>query len=439
MYIFRKFDSALKAWAQDPLHKPLLLRGARQTGKTTAVRNLAKSFANFIEINFEKNSEFCAVFDGAYDIDTICSKIELMTRTAITPGKTLLFLDEIQTCPRAISALRYFYEDRQPLHVIAAGSLLEFAFADLADFGVGRIRNLFIHPFSFAEFASALGHDQALEAFRVASFDTPPFDVAHSQLLSVLKDFLIVGGMPAAVLRFLKTKSYLAAQEEQNDILTTLKADFGKYKKRVKPELIRHTLTSIIQQTGEKFTYTNANLGLKYIDSKTCADLLCHARLVHRVEACHANGIPLGGDINIKQNKFLFLDTGLYLREAQLDLANWSVDTPAEFVNRGKLAEMFVGLELKKSGSPLDDTSLFYWRREAKSSNAEVDYVVQHKNGVLPIEVKAGKKGSMKSLSILMSEKKIPLGIRTSQENFSKLGTIRIIPLYMIGELDRYL
>ena len=439
MYIRRKFDDALVAWKKDATHKPLLLRGARQTGKTTAVRELARSFDHYVEINFEKHPELCSLFEGAYDVNAICRKLEVIVRTPIVDGRTLVFFDEIQACPRAISALRYFYEDRQALHVVAAGSLLEFVFSEISDFGVGRIRNLFVYPFSFAEFATAIGLEPALEEARRATFETPTFDLVHEQLLSALKDFLVVGGMPAAVLRFVRTKNYLEVQEEQNDILTTLKADFGKYKKRIRPELVRQTLTSVIQQTGEKFTYTDSDLGLKYADSKMCSDLLCLARLVHRVESCHGNGVPLGGDVNVKRNKLLFFDTGLYLREAQLDLAAWIADSAAMFVNRGKLAEMFVGLELKKAGSPLEDNGLYYWHREAKSANAEVDYLVQHRNGIVPIEVKAGKKGAMKSLAMLMQEKGLPLGVRTSQENLSRMGDVVIIPLYLIGEFARYI
>ena len=175
--------------------------------------------------------------------------------------------------------------------------------------------------------------------------------------------------------------------------------------------------------------------------ARKCTDLMERAKIVMRIDCTRANGIPLGGDINPKDNKFMLLDTGLYLYEAGLNLADWINDAPAKFVNRGKLAEMFVAHELKKSGSPLDDNPLYYWHRENKNGKAEVDFVVQHRNAPLPIEVKSGTKGSMKSLRILMNEKSFKLGVRTSEENLGTLdvGQIRIIPLYLISEYESIL
>ena len=441
MYMKRAIDAYLEEWADDPDHKPLLLRGARQIGKTTAIRHLAERFDSFVEVNFEKDSAIGRVCDGDFHMDRIISELETRTDKAIIPGKTLLFLDEIQNCTRAISALRYFYEDRQPLHVIATGSLLEFAFSDISDFGVGRVRNLFMYPFSFAEFASAVGADVSLRHVRSASFDSPVPGIGHDKMLEYLKSFIIVGGMPAAVAEYVKTNSYLKAQRQQTDIIATLKSDFDKYKTKVSPDAIRATFTSVVRQTCAKFNYSDSDSEVSHQQAKTCTALLERARVIHRITGVHANGIPLGGDLKSKQTKFLILDTGLYMCEAKLDVSTWILDPPQKFVNRGMLAEAFVALELLKGESPYVDSSLFYWHREAKNSNAEVDYVVQYRNGVLPIEVKSGNSGSMASLRIMMGSKNLPLGIRTSEENFGSLdgGRIRVTPLYMIGEYDRIL
>jgi predicted AAA+ superfamily ATPase len=165
------------------------------------------------------------------------------------------------------------------------------------------------------------------------------------------------------------------------------------------------------------------------------------AKIIMRIDCTRANGIPLGGDINAKDNKFMLFDTGLYLYEIGLNLSEWINDPPQKFVNRGKLAEMFVAHELKKSGTPLDDNALYYWHRDNKNGKAEVDFVVQYKNAPLPIEVKSGVKGSMKSLRILMDEKSFSLGIRASEENFGSLdeGRIQIVPMYFIGEYEAIL
>ena len=438
-YISRNIDSALLEWKDDLFRKPMLLRGARQTGKTTAVRNFARQFPSFVELNFERDRRLSAIFDEDLDVRRIVRQIEGVLRKRIEPGKTLLFLDEIQVCPSAISALRYFYEELPELHVIATGSLLEFAFSKLKDFGVGRIRNAFIYPFSFAEFAEAVGEGILVEHMHEATFADPLPDVEHARLLDLLKTYVIVGGMPAAVGAYAATRSYLAVERMHADIMTSLKADFGKYDARVPAERIRHAFASVVSQTGGKFIYTNSDLGLSYRHAKEATDLLEQSKLVVRVMSCHANGIPLGGDVNSKSNKFILLDTGLYLHECGLDVPDLIARPSVDFINSGKLAEVLVGLELLKSADAFTDRELFYWHREAANSTAEVDYLLQHNGAVLPVEVKAGRRGAMKSLRLLMAEKGIRLGFRTSQENLGASGNVRIVPHYMIGDWKRLL
>jgi predicted AAA+ superfamily ATPase len=441
MYLKRKIDTTLSEWKKDPHHKPLLMRGARQVGKTTAVRHLAKSFESFVEVNLEVDGEIRNFIEQSFDVQGFIALLEIRYAKLIVPGKTLLFLDEIQSCPRAVTFLRYLYENIQPLHVIAAGSLLEFAIAEVIDIPVGRVRNIFVYPFSFTEFVSALGGDLILVHAKKAVRGSVQSESAHEKLLEYLKTFLIVGGMPAAVLKYVETKSFLAARDEQRDIMQNLKEDFAKYKTRVDPSVLRSTLQSVINQTGQQFTFSNSELELTYAKSKKCTDLMERAKIIMRIDCTRANGIPLGGDINAKDNKFMFFDTGLYLYETGLNLSEWINDPPKKFVNRGKLAEMFVAHELKKAGTPLDDNALYYWHRDNKNSNAEVDFVVQYKNAPLPIEVKSGVKGAMKSLRILMNEKSFSLGVRASEENFGAIddGRIQIVPMYFIGEYETVL
>ena len=225
-YFRRKIDESLEAWAAAPSRKPLLLRGARQTGKTSAVRALARHFQAFVEVNFERTPEVGGLFAGDLDIPSICKALELRSGVRLEDGKSLLFLDEIQECARAITALRYFYEQRPDLHVVAAGSLLEFAFGAAGGFGVGRIRNLFVHPFSFREFVEAVGQGRFWEAATAGSGPIEPF--VHETLLRLLHDYCVVGGMPAAVLAYVDSGSFLEARREQMDILVSLQADFDQ-------------------------------------------------------------------------------------------------------------------------------------------------------------------------------------------------------------------
>ena len=438
-YIPRKIDSALADWKADCAHKPLLLRGARQTGKTSAVRNLAKSFSHYIEVNFESNKSIHAIFNGNIDIPKIIQEFELQYGTPIIPGKTLIFLDEIQACPNAISALRYFYEEMQSLHIIAAGSLLEFVFEELSDFGVGRIRNLFVYPLSFREFVSALGDDFSYDRTLTSACSGELPEVAHNKMLNYLKSFLIVGGMPAAVSKYVQTKSYLAAQQEQDDILLALKEDFGKYKTRLAPDILRRTLTLVAEQTGQKFTYSDTQGGIKYIQAKKAVELLERAKIIVSTLCTHATGLPLGGDINPKGDKFMLFDTGLYLRECGLTAADWILDTNEKFVNRGRLAEMYVGLELKKASSPLRNNQLYYWRRTDKRSTAEVDYIVQYEDNIVPLEVKSGRSHNAPSYRTLMSERGFAYGIKTSADTLQVSGNTYLIPLYLIGEYETLL
>lgn len=438
-YIPRKIDIALNEWKNDPNHKPLLLRGARQTGKTSAVRHLGQSFDHYIEINFEENKTIGNLFGENLDIQKIISEIELQFGTPIISGKTLIFFDEIQACPRAISALRYFYEKAQPLHVVAAGSLLEFVFEELSDFGVGRIRNLFVYPLSFSEFITAIGDSFTLERVSTAATTGNISDIAHRKMLDYLKSFLIVGGMPAAVQKYAETKSYLAAQREQDDILVSLKEDFGKYKTRLDPSIIRRTLTLVAEQTCRKFTYSDSQGGIKYIQAKKAVELLERAKIIIRTSCTHATGIPLGGDINPKCNKFMLFDTGLYLRECGLATPEWILESSENFIDRGKLAEMHAGLELKKSGASLQDNQLYYWHRETSKSSAEVDYIVQYGDKIVPLEVKSGTSHNAASYKILMQQRGFKVGIKTSADTLATYDNTLIIPLYLIGEYERIL
>jgi predicted AAA+ superfamily ATPase len=233
-YFFRNIDSDLLAWSKEPDHKVLLLRGARQVGKSSAVRNLGKQFEYFLEVNFEEDREVRRFFEGgSLSPLPIIEKLSIKYGVPIVAGKTLLFFDEIQACIPAISSLRFFYEKMPELHVVAAGSLLEFALEEIPSFGVGRITSMFMYPFSFYEFLTALGEDMLLNAIRKADSTNPLHEVIHNKTIELLKRFLVVGGMPEAVVKYVKTTDLLQVQKVLNSLLVSLKNDFAKYKKQV--------------------------------------------------------------------------------------------------------------------------------------------------------------------------------------------------------------
>ena len=244
MYIERKIDIELLEWKDATSKKPLLIRGARQVGKSTAIRNLSKHFDYFIEINFDEQQLYQNLFANTSDVHDLLEQLAIITQTEIIEGRTLVFLDEIQACLPAISMLRYFYERKPNLHVIAAGSLLEFALAELPSFGVGRVRSLFMYPFSFIEFLGALNEKPLIRMIEQSNSDKPINPIFHDKLKIYLKKFLIIGGMPQAVQTYVAKGDLLEVQRILDDLIIALQADFVKYKKQIAPTSIKSVFES---------------------------------------------------------------------------------------------------------------------------------------------------------------------------------------------------
>ncbi|GBU08690.1 ATPase [Bacteroidales bacterium] len=434
-YFKRTVDSELHKWAESTRRKPLLLRGARQIGKSSAVRNLGKNFRYYVEVNFDDRQELSKLFEKSISPQEICEQLALFYRTPIIAGETLLFLDEIQMSRAALAKLRYFYEQYPDLHLIAAGSLLEFAIAEMPSFGVGRIRSLFMYPFSFEEFITALGDEMIVAAYRKASPEKPLSEIIHKQLIERLKIFLIIGGMPESVSEYVRTKDLLHSSQILSDIIVSLKSDFSKYKERVPALRIAEVFNSVVRQAEGKFIYERAAESMTNLAVKQALELLVMAGLVYPITHTAANGIPLGAEINPKYKKMILCDTGLFQHILNLDVSQILITDDFQVVNRGALAEIFAGTELLKASSCYDEAQLYCWHREKSQSNAQVDYIIQHNNCVLPIEIKAGTKGAMQSLRIFMEEKKLTKGVRSSLENFSRYDNIDVYPLYAISNL----
>ena len=436
-YFNRKIDSALQQWCGEKYRKPLMLRGARQVGKTSAIRNLSKQFQNFVEINFENKEHLAAktVFSQHSNPQVICSELAVLFGKPIVPGETLLFLDEIQSCTDAISSLRYFYEYLPTLHVIVAGSLLDFALEEIPSFGVGRIDSMFMYPFSFSEFLCAEGHEIWVKHFQEATPDNPLSDSVHEKIVEQLKNFLIIGGMPEVVAAFVETHDFLLCQKVLNSLLVSFRNDFAKYKKRIPAARINEVFSSVSLQAEGKFMYEHVSQNLNNEQVKKSLELLLMAGLCHQVTHSSSDGLPLGARINPKYRRIIPFDTGIYQRILNLDISDILLSNDFDAINKGAVAEIFVGCELKKSASCYSDEELYCWVREKKNANAQIDYVVQRGETIVPIEVKSGKQGKMQSMWVFLQEKKTNYGVRTSLENFGKYQNIHIYPLYAIGNL----
>jgi predicted AAA+ superfamily ATPase len=419
------------------LRKPLLLRGARQVGKSSSVREFGKHFEYFLEINFEKKEVQDAkkIFERNSSPKHIVDELYAMFGVPIIPGKTLLFLDEVQTCIPAISSLRFFYEEMPELHVIAAGSLLEFALRELPSFGVGRIRSFFMYPLSFDEYLQATGYAALADKIKRSSPERPISEALHHQCLNHLVRFITIGGMPEVVAAYAHGGTLQDCQTILNDLMLAFYDDFAKYKMRVPTSRLREVFQSTVEQTGNKFVYARASQTAKHEQIKEAVELLSLAGLIYPVTHTAANGLPLGAEANPKIRKYLVFDTGILQQFLRLDLSQILLSETLEQINKGAIAELFAGLELLKAAPCNYPEQLYYWQREQRGSQAEVDYVIQRGTNIIPVEIKSGTRGAMQSLSMFLSEKKSSYGIRCSLENFGSLPTIRIYPLYAVSQV----
>lgn len=447
-YLRREIDFHLLKWKESTNKKPLLLRGARQVGKSRSVRNLGQKFKYFVEVNFEKQPELKSLFNSSRNVRQICADLSVIYSTPIKAGETLLFLDEIQACPEALKSLWFFKEDYPELHVAAAGSLLEFALKDIRSYGVGRIRSMFMYPLSFKEFLWASGRDSWVNAIDSADCEHPIVEALHNELVQSLRTFILTGGMPASVLAWIETHDYAQCISEQADIQQSYFDDFAKYSGRIDTRLLRNTLASVAEQSGSKFIYSRVAGEYRAEQIKKALDMLSDAGIIKEIKYTAANGLPLGAQTNDKFRKYIYLDTGLLLRIFDLEFGDTGLITEqilssasAELVNRGSIAEMTAGWELIKNADVNLMHDLFYWENISPGASSEIDYVISHNMKALPIEIKAGTSGKMKSLRFFMEKKGLDKAVRSSLENFGRLEiridgkecSIDIIPLYAIG------
>ena len=454
VYLKRSIDSELLKWKDSPRRKPLLVRGARQVGKSRAVRHLGETFKHYLEINLEEERDLCSLFEEISDVRELSQRLGAIHNVHVIPGETLLFIDEIQICPAALKSLWFFKENYPDLHVVAAGSLLEFALKELPSYGVGRVRSMFMYPMSFKEFLMARGKDMWIEKIASADWNRPLEESLHSRLVSEFRSFLMVGGMPASVSAWVETQDYSLCQDEQNDIQQSYFDDFAKYGGKVAPDLLRNTLPAVVRQSGQKFVYSRVDGGYKTEEVKNALSLLCNAGIIIPVQMSAANGLPLGAQVNPKFTRYDYLDTGLLLRVLAMNYDDDKAltrlilagDVP-DLVNKGIVTELAVGLELLKSSNPQSKYDLFYWENLERNATSEVEYIIAKNATCLPIEVKAGTSGKMKSLRLFMNKKRLKAGIRSSLENFGLLNVsdddgessarrvIGILPLYAVWRL----
>ncbi len=444
----------IEYWYRGESRKPLIIRGARQVGKSTLVRQFAsRNSLQLMEINFERNPEFRQAF-VVNDPSRILATLQLLAGMEFKPSNTVLFLDEIQAAPEAIAALRYFYEERSDIPVLAAGSLLEFTLSN-AKFSmpVGRVEYMYMGPITFADFLLAVGEGGV--ARYLAEMTLPDIEkhimpeAVHNKLMILFRQYCVVGGMPEAVARYVKHRSYTEVLRVQNSVLATYRDDFNKYSHGSMIRRVQLVFDRAPTLVGNKFKYVHVSRDHRAAELKDALNQLCMARVLARVHHSSANGIPLGAEQKENIFKILFMDVGLLCSVLNINELNIQDDGPY-LINKGAVAEQFIGQHLLYAGDYYQSPALFYWMREAKSAAAEVDYLLPIDRQIVPIEIKAGATGTLRSLHQFCHEKQSNHALRFNAEPPSILkSTIAVtatgdviynllsLPLYMVGETRR--
>ena len=438
MNLERKIFSKLLAWKKRADRKPLILRGARQVGKSTLARELGKTYPQYIEVNLEK-SENLALFESTKLKDII--DILFLRNNFSRNNETLLFLDEIQESPKAVQLLRYFYEEFPEIHVISAGSLLEFTINKIPSFPVGRVEQMALHPFDFEEFLMAIGHTEAIKQFQTV----PINGFAHEVLLSLFHQYTIIGGMPEVIKKYVEDKNYSNLNLIYNNLWQGYKDDVEKYaQNNTERRVIRHIMeTAHFEKDRIKFEgFGNSNYRSREVaEAFRALDL---ARIIQLIYPATSTQVPIMPDLK-RSPRLQFLDTGIL---------NFAMGIQAELIGlkdfsdlyRGKIIQHIVSQQLQAIHTELHYKPAF-WVRENNNANAEIDLIFAYQKHIFPVEIKSGKQGKLRSLHQFIEQSEFPFGIRMCGNSFSieqattasgNSYTLMNLPYYLAGKLPEY-
>ncbi len=436
--ISRKISAALSLWNTSYGRRPVIIRGARQIGKSHSIREFGRAhFENVVEVNLEERRTLGKLFESG-DPKLICTELALQFNQPINPGKTLLFLDEIQETPAALSALRFFFEKLPELHVACAGSMLDMVLDRERDIRVpvGRVEYLYMLPCSFVEFLDALGETIAKDTVQTLSIDNPPSDEAHRKLLDLFNRYVVCGGMPAVIAAYADAAESLRFRKLQADLMQTFREDLRKYRTRIDYDKLDTAFAALPRFVSQEFKFATFNPNWSSATTHNLLDLFSQARIINYIHSSAGNGVPLAAEVKRSPNKFIFVDVGLLCSSMGLTtekVARWNQD----LVNPGVIAEQAVGQELLAYSEALFEPKNFFWKRDKQGANAQVDYLFGCDGVILPLEVKSGTTGTLKSLKIFLQEKGCPCGIRVSQHNLSLHDQVLSVPVYGLASLER--
>lgn len=432
----------LRKWAQKEERKPLVLRGARQVGKTTLVKMFADDFDHYIYLNLEE-ADNAKLFAADSTFDDLLAGIFFRANLTADSHRTLIFIDEIQNEPKAVQALRYFYERRPDLYVIAAGSLLESLMGRHISFPVGRVEYMALHPCTFTEFLSAIG-EEAL-ACQIEKIAVP--QSLHSYTLELFKKYMIIGGLPEVVANYAQHRDMVRLNGVFNSLLSGYRDDVEKYADKPREQdTIRYILNYGWTSAAHRIQFAKfTNTSFKSADVSNAFRTLEKALLLELVYPLTSTSFPILPDLK-KSPKLFWLDTGLvnYVAGMQEELL---FTTDSDELWNGDIAEHSVAQELLGATTTFGEKRMF-WVRDARNSQAEVDFVLRHKSHLLPIEVKTGSNSKLRSLHLFMEESKENIALRlwngpmTSDVITRSDGrpfTLYNIPLYYAGHLYEWI
>lgn len=431
--MYREKINELKKWKNSKNRKPLILKGARQVGKTWIMQEFGKTeYEKCAYINFDDNARMKSLYQNDFDIERIIQGLKIESGVNIEPENTLIILDEIQEVPMALKSLKYFNENANQYHVIAAGSLLGVALHKGTSFPVGKVDFIEIKPFSYFEFLDAIEQTQLLELIKNNDYEM--INVFKTKFLQYFKLYLYVGGMPEVIRTYIETKDFIEVRNIQNKILEGYKQDFSKYAPtEIVPRInqLWKNIPTQLAKENKKFIYGIIREGARAREYETALAWLIDCGLVYQVYRVNDNKIPLSGYQDFKAFKLYMLDVGLFAAMSKLDAKTLleGNDIYTEF--KGSMTEEYVLTQLKQNAN-LD---VFYWT--SKDGISEVDFIMQIGAQNVPVEVKASENLNAKSLKTFIKKYDNKINVRTSTTDYKIDELITNIPLYLIENIEK--
>ena len=422
----RELLQSLIEWKKNDDRKPLIIRGARQVGKTWLMKEFGnKHYKNIAYVNFETALSLHHIFESGFELEKLIMALKIETGADIIPAETLIILDEIQECEAAITSLKYFQENANQYHIVAAGSLLGVSSNKNRSFPVGKVDFLDLHPLNFSEFLLAVNEPLLLNLLNKKDWGL--ITAFKSKYIDLLKQYYYVGGMPEAVLTFINQKDFKKVREKQLNILAAYEQDFSKHApNEIVPRirLVWQSLPSQLAKENRKFTYGNLKKGARAREFELAIEWLTNAGIIHKVNRCNKPGFPLIAYAVLSDFKLFLLDVGLLAAMGKLDIYTLINEQSLFEEFKGALTEQYVLQQLKS----IDQLPIYYW--SAENATAEIDFLIQYQNFIIPIEVKAAENLKAKSLKTYHQKFNPEISIRTSLSDYRKEDWLFNLPLY---------